>query len=108
MQKRVQFLECGVELAAGYLMTHHQGKHILGWGNKERLQPPPPPPPPVGGGPEQSDIFHSGTDAPQLPSGGLSGGSNHMDQPPGSLCEPPHVGIHCDPGGGQPDLPPLP
>ena len=42
---------------------------------------------------------------PYMPVGGMLGGGDQLDQPPGSLCAPLRAGRNCDPGGGQPTLP---
>ena len=85
-------------------MTHFQGKHDIGQGTKGDFSPPLPPK----GRPDLSSLFHGITDAPHIPSGGVPGGSNHPDQPLGSLCALPCVVLHFDIGGEQLVLPLLP
>ena len=38
----------------------------------------------------------------QVPGRGVPGRGLKLDQPPGSLCAPPHTGHNCDPGGREP------
>ena len=44
----------------------------------------------------------------QVPGGGVSGSRYELDQPLGSFCAPPRTGHTCDPGKGEPALPPMP
>ena len=60
------------------------------------------------GGSEISIFILGSTHMPPVPSGRMTGGGDQQDQPPGSLCAPPCVIFHCDPGGGKLGLPPLP
>ena len=90
-----------MELVVGSLMMHRQVQH--GVVQRDQGQPQTP-----RGVPDLPGIFPGGADTPHIPSGGITGGSNQTDQPPVPLCATSRAGLHCDPGGGQPSLPPLP
>ena len=63
------------------------------------------PPSPSRGSPYLLDLFSRGYDMPQVPSRGMPGSSDHLDQPTCSLFAPLHVGCHCYTGGGKHSLP---
>ena len=63
------------------------------------------PPPPPRGGPNLLGLFPKTPVAAPVPSGGFPWRGLKSDQPPGSLCAPPHGGHNSDPGGGKPTVP---
>ena len=65
----------------------------------------PAPPPTTGGGSDLLISLSSGARAPMVPSGGVTGGSDQLDQPTGSLFTLPRARCHFDPEGGKLDLP---
>ena len=89
---RVQFPECGFEVAVGSLLTYLQSQHVIGPGDQGGDPPP--------GGPHLPDILPKIYVAALVTSRGVHGWGFKSDQPPGSLSAPPHAVYNRDPGGG--------
>ena len=90
-RRRVEFPECGVEVAAGSLLTHCQIQNGVGWGT--------PPPPTPQGGPDLPGILTKTLVAVPVPGSRVPGWGVESDQPQDSLFTP-LCGVHnCDPGG---------
>ena len=65
---------------------------------------PLPLPSPPGGGPNLLGLLTNDTVTTQVPDGGVSASREEPDQPPSSLCAPPHVEQNCDPVRREPSL----
>ena len=96
-RRRVECLECGIEVAAGLMLTHRQSQHVVGRWGTGRKHPPPPTP---RGGPYLPGLFPKTPVSDPLPSRAVPGWGIKSDQPLDSLYVPPHAGYNFDPGGG--------
>ena len=76
----------------------------------QHRRPPHPPPhtPTPQVGPDLSGLIPGDAGTNSMPSIRMLGGSYKQYQPLGLLCALTRVGQNCDPGGGQPALPPMP
>ena len=93
-RRRLEYPECGVEVAAGLLLMHLQIQHGMVWGGR-RGNPPPPQ-----GGPNLPVLLPKTFVASPMPGRGVPGRGLKSYQPLGSLCASPRARHNSDPGGG--------